>query len=60
MQDTERSVRSDEARRHLRNLLNEVERDGARIVILRYDTPSAVLVPVEWYQRMRLLSDAQG
>jgi antitoxin (DNA-binding transcriptional repressor) of toxin-antitoxin stability system len=42
---TDRQVRSDEARRNLRNLLDEVAL-GARITILRYDKPAALLVPV--------------
>jgi prevent-host-death family protein len=44
-------VQSDEARRNLRGLLNEVEHRGEHIVLLRYTTPSAVLVPVGWYER---------
>ena len=51
MDEGERQVRSDDARRHLRDLLNEVERDGSHITILRYDTPSAVLVPVGWHEQ---------
>lgn len=46
----DRQVRSDEARRNLRELLNAVEHDGEHVTILRYDTPAAVLVPVEWYR----------
>lgn len=42
-------VRSDEARRHLRNLLDQVAR-GYHVTILRYDKPAAVLVPVDWYE----------
>jgi antitoxin (DNA-binding transcriptional repressor) of toxin-antitoxin stability system len=43
-------VRSDEARRTFRALLNEVEHAGAHVQILRYETPTAVLVPVQWYE----------
>jgi prevent-host-death family protein len=43
-------VRSDEARRTFRALLNEVEHQGAHVTVLRYDTPAAVLVPVSWYE----------
>lgn len=49
----ERQVRSDEARRNLRDLLNAVEHDGEHVTILRYDTPAAVMVPVEWYRDVR-------
>ena len=45
-----RQVRSDEARRELRGLLNAVEHDGEHVTILRYDTPAAVMVPVDWYE----------
>jgi prevent-host-death family protein len=44
-------VQSDEARRNWRGLLNEVEHRGQHIILLRYNSPSAVLVPVGWYQR---------
>ncbi len=53
MDEEYQEVRSDDARRRLRDLLNAVERDGAHITILRYNTPSAVLVPVEWYEQAR-------
>lgn len=42
---TDKQVRSDEARRNLRDLLDEVAL-GARITILRYDKPAAMLVPL--------------
>ncbi len=44
-----RQFKSDEARRNLRDLLNAVEHDGEHITILRYNRPSVVLVPVDWY-----------
>ncbi len=43
-------VQSDDARRRLRALLNEVERGGF-VEICRYQDPTAVMVPVEWYHR---------
>ena len=49
--DKDRWVRSDEARAKLRDLLDEVTR-GEHIYVLRYDKPAAVLVPVDWYERM--------
>lgn len=52
---TDKQVRSDEARRNLRNLLDEVEARSARIMILRYDKPAAVLVPVDWYEEAEAL-----
>lgn len=42
-------MRSDEARSHLRDLLDAAEH-GEHITILRYDKPAAVLVPVEWHR----------
>jgi len=50
--DTDRWVRSAEAQGKFRVLLNEVEHEGEHVYILRYDTPAAVLVPVDWYERM--------
>jgi prevent-host-death family protein len=46
---TDITVRSDEARRNFRELLDQVARDY-HVTILRYDKPVAVLVPVEWYE----------
>lgn len=51
--ETDRWVRSDEARTKLRALLDLVAQDDAHVYILRYDTPAAVLVPVDWYERKR-------
>jgi prevent-host-death family protein len=48
-----KQVRSDEARRTFRELLNEVEHQGEHVEILRYQTPAAMLVPVEWYKQAR-------
>jgi len=48
---TDRQVRTEEARRNFRELLNEVEHQGAHVTITRYDNPSAMLVPMEWYDR---------
>ena len=48
---SDRQVRTEEARRNFRELLNEVEHQGAHIAITRYDSPSAMLVPMEWYDR---------
>lgn len=47
---TDKQVRSDEARRNFRDLLDEVEHRGMHITIARYDKPAAVVVPVEWYE----------
>jgi prevent-host-death family protein len=50
--DTDRWVRSDEARSKFRDLLDEVAHDDAHIFVLRYDKPAAVIVPVEWYEQV--------
>ena len=39
--DTDRWVRSDEARAKLRDLLDEIAQDRAHIYVLRYDKPAA-------------------
>ena len=46
-------VRSDEARRRLRNLLDAVE-DSVHVTLLRYNKPAAVIVPVEWYEQAKV------
>jgi prevent-host-death family protein len=55
---TDKEVRSDEARRNLRDLLDEVAL-GAHVTILRYDKPAAVLVPVEWHKQATLLVNGE-
>jgi prevent-host-death family protein len=54
-EDGEFSVHSDEARRNFKDLLNQVEHGRAHVRILRYDTPAAVMVPVEWYEQAKML-----
>src|ERR1022692_2706959 len=50
-----RELRSDEARRGFRDLLDEVERDpAAAIRILRYERPVAVVVSDDWHERAAL------
>lgn len=58
--ESDRWVRSDDARRHLRGLLDDVEHDGAHVFVLRYDTPAAVIVPVEWYEQARHMTREEG
>lgn len=53
-------VRSDEARREFRHLLNSVEHDGEHITILRYNTPAAVIVPVGWYEQAKATLGEEG
>jgi prevent-host-death family protein len=55
---TDITVRSDEARRNLRELLDQVARDY-HITILRYDKPVAVMVPVDWYEDAEAAWSAQ-
>ena len=52
-------VRSDEARRNLKALLNEVEYGGEHIVITRYNTPAVVMVPIDWYEQAKRRMAAQ-
>ena len=59
--DTDRWVRSDEARTRFRDLLDEVAHDEAHVYVLRYDKPAAVIVPVEWYEAAkRQIAAARG
>ena len=55
-----KSVPSDEAKRGFRKLLNDVEHDGEHVTILRYKTPAAVIVPVEWYEHAKAVIDKNG
>jgi len=54
----DKQVRSDEARRNLRDLLDEVEHHDVHVTILRYDKPAAVLVSLEWYEQAKALIEA--
>ena len=50
-----RDIKSDEARRTFRDLLDEVERDPeAAVRISRYDRPVAVVVSAAWYERVTM------
>lgn len=49
-------VRSDEARRRLRELLNEIGA-GHVVEIRRYDTPEAVMVSPQWFARAAALME---
>jgi prevent-host-death family protein len=51
--ETDRWVRSDEARAKFRDLVDEVAHEDAHVYLLRYDKPVAVIVPVEWYEQAR-------
>jgi prevent-host-death family protein len=44
-------VLSDDARKRFREILNDVEHNGAHYEIRRYQTPAAMLVPVDWFER---------
>lgn len=47
-----KSYRADAARREMRDILTAVER-GEHVEIKRYDTPTAIVVPVDWYEHQR-------
>lgn len=53
--ESDRWVRSDEARAKLRDLLDEVAQQGSHVYVLRYDKPAAVLVPVGWHDAVTAL-----
>lgn len=46
-----KSYRADAARREMRDILTAVEH-GEPVEIKRYDTPTAIVVPVDWYRNM--------
>jgi antitoxin (DNA-binding transcriptional repressor) of toxin-antitoxin stability system len=48
------SYRANEARLKMRDILTAVER-GEHVQIQRYDTPTAVVVPVDWYRNVLAL-----
>lgn len=43
-------VRSAEARRHIRDLLDDAQQ-GVHTEVRRYDKPVAVIVPHDWYEK---------
>lgn len=48
-----RDIKSDEARRTFRDILDEVQADPeAAVRISRYDRPVAVVVSAAWYERV--------
>jgi prevent-host-death family protein len=46
----DRSVTTDDVRRSLRELLDEVQYEDVHLTVARYGQPAAVLVPVQWYE----------
>lgn len=56
----DKQVRSDEARRNLRDLLDEVEHHDVHVTILRYDKPAGVIVSVDWYEQAKALIEASA
>ena len=44
------TYRANEARVRMRELLTAVEH-GQHVEIRRYDTPTAIVVPPDWYER---------
>jgi len=56
---TDKTVRSDQARRNFRDLLDEVEHRGMHITIARYDKAAVVVVPVGWYEDAEAAWSAQ-
>ena len=44
-------AKTDEARTNMRQLLDSVEHEGAKVLIDRYKRPSVVMVNIEWYWR---------
>ena len=53
-----KSYRADAARREMRDILTAVER-GEQIEIKRYETPTAIVVPVEWHDKAAAALAAQ-
>lgn len=47
-----RRIKSDEARRKLRDLLDDVER-GQPVIIQRYDRDTAVLISIESFRQLQ-------
>ena len=46
-------IQSDELRRGLRSMLDDVQHVGEHLKILRWGKPAVVIVPVEWYESAR-------
>jgi antitoxin (DNA-binding transcriptional repressor) of toxin-antitoxin stability system len=46
------SYGANEARLKMRDILTAVER-GEHVELKRYDTPTGVIVPKDWYERAR-------
>lgn len=55
-----KTVQSEQVRRELRTLLNEVEGGGEHVGVLRYRTPAAVIVPYAWYEQARAALEGEA
>jgi prevent-host-death family protein len=45
-------VSSDDARRRFRELIDDVAHRGEHVMIMRWKTPAAVIVPIKWYEQV--------
>lgn len=52
MDPEDRYMGSDEARSNFRSLLDDVEQRDSHVTIQRHGKPVAVVVPVDWYDRV--------
>lgn len=50
MTESPQVVRSAEARRRIRDLLDDAHK-GVHTEVRRYDKPMAVIVPADWYEK---------
>jgi prevent-host-death family protein len=55
----EETVAADDVRRRFRELLNEVEHQGAHLTVTRYGETAAVIVPYDWYQEARAMTKGE-
>lgn len=46
-----KTASTDDARRNLRAMLNDVERNGEHYELQRFGETAAVVVPFDWYRR---------
>jgi PHD/YefM family antitoxin component YafN of YafNO toxin-antitoxin module len=52
-----KQILSDDARKRFREVIDDIQQNNEHYLVLRYQTPSAMIVPVNWFERAKAALD---
>lgn len=52
-----KQILSDDARKRFREVVDDIQQNNEHYQVLRYQTPSAMIVPVSWFERAKAALD---